>query len=40
MLYKIFMSQWMLDPMTANAASLMLADMMGAARLKAKYPDM
>ena len=40
MLYKIFMSQWMLDPITANAASLVLADMIGAARLKAKYPDM
>ena len=40
LLYKIFMSQWMLDPITANAASLVLADMIGAARLKAKYPDM
>lgn len=40
LLYKIFMSQWMLDPITANAASAMLADMIGAARLKAKYPDM
>lgn len=37
LLYKIFMSQWMLDPMTAHAASLVLADMIGAARLKAKY---
>lgn len=37
LLYKIFMSQWMLDPMTAHAASLVLGDMIGAARLKAKY---
>ena len=37
LLYRILMSQWMLDPMTANAASLVLRDMMGAARLKAKY---
>lgn len=37
LLYKIFMSQWMLDPQTAHAASLVLADMIGAARLKAKY---
>ena len=37
MLYKIFMSQWMLDPQTAHAASLVLGDMIGAARLKAKY---
>ena len=37
LLYKIFMSQWMLDPMTAQAASLLLRDMIGAARLKAKY---
>ena len=40
LLYKIIISQWMLDPITANAASLVLADMIGAARLKAKYPDM
>lgn len=37
LLYKIFMSQWMLDPQTAHAASLVLGDMIGAARLKAKY---
>ena len=37
LLYKILTSQWMLDPQTANAASLMLRDMIGAARLKAKY---
>lgn len=37
LLYRILMSQWMLDPMTANAASLVLRDMIGAARLKAKY---
>ena len=37
LLYKIFMSQWMLDPQTAHAASLVLRDMVGAARLKAKY---
>lgn len=37
LLYKIFMSQWMLDPQTAHAASLVLADMIGAARLKDKY---
>lgn len=37
LLYKIFMSQWMLDPQTAHAASLVLGDIIGAARLKAKY---
>ena len=37
LLYKVFMSQWMLDPQTAHAASLVLGDMIGAARLKAKY---
>lgn len=37
LLYKIFMSQWMLDPQTAHAASLVLGDMIGASKLKAKY---
>lgn len=37
LLYTIFRSQWMLDSMTAHSASLVLSDMIGAARLKAKY---
>lgn len=40
LLYKAFKSSWMLDPLSAIAASKVLDDMLGAARLKAKYPMM
>lgn len=38
LLYKVFKSSWMLDPMTASAAYKVYADMIGAAALKSKYP--
>ena len=38
LLYKVFKSSWMLDPMTASAAYKVYADMAGAAALKGKYP--
>jgi protease-4 len=38
LLYKAIKASWMLDPLTAIAASKVLETMMGAARLKAAYP--
>lgn len=38
LIYKAIKSSWMLDPLTAIAASKVLDNMMGAARLKSKYP--
>ena len=38
LLYKVFKSSWMLDPMTAAAAYKVYSDMKGAAALKSKYP--
>ncbi len=38
LLYKTLKASWMMDPITAGAASRVFADMVGAARLKAKYP--
>lgn len=40
LLYRALKSSWMLDPLSAIAASKVVEDMMGAARLKAKYPIM
>ena len=40
LLYKALKSSWMLDPLSALAASKVVEDMIGAARLKAKYPIM
>lgn len=40
LLFKALKSSWMLDPLSALAASKVLDDMIGAARLKAKYPIM
>ena len=38
LIYKVFKSSWMLDPLTASAAYKVYADMVGAAALKSKYP--
>lgn len=37
-LYKVFQSQWMMDPMTASAALKVYEDIVGAARVKAHNP--